>query len=143
MHQNVDFALNFSQVDTVTPSSLMIHHEVQAFDVLRLEIPARAEGMTVELVPPHSVIHFLGIFKTVGVGSMNELQYSVGTDTRRFVLEHTSPHFISSPLIAMLQPAPERLTFHSNADGTIEVLILVGRDAVTNITPTPPTPPTK
>jgi len=141
MLQTVEFVINFSPIETVAGGTATLRHEVQAFDILRIEIPARAAGMTVELVPARSRLHFLGIFRTSGP-SNGQLFYSVSTDSTRFLLEMEMPHFMSAPLIAMLQPAPERLNFYNEGDDTVDAMILVGRDAAPTSTPTTP-PPSK
>jgi hypothetical protein len=142
MLQTVEFVINFSPIETLEGGTATLHHEVQAFDMLRIEVPAGAAGTTIELVPPHSRIHFLGIFRTSGGTSTSngQLFYSVSTDPTRFLLEMEMPHFMSAPLISLLQPAPESLNFYNEDTDPVDVMILVGRDAAqtTNTTPIPP-----
>lgn len=129
MLQTVEFVINFSPIETVAGGSVTLRHQVEAFDMLRVEIPSRTADMTVELVPPRSRLQFLGIFRLSGSPDDPFLSYSVNTDSTRFVLWQGTPHFMSGPLIAMLRPAPESLRFYNDSDVVVDIMILVGRDA--------------
>lgn len=110
--------------------------EVDAYDVIRVEVPAGAKGMEVEIQPgAMSAVQLLMLHASKFT---TDLSYSVnaaiGTAADRFSLD--GPHLlVGSGAMAMLGASPRSLFFYNGDADPIYLTILVGRDA------TPPSPP--
>lgn len=107
---------------------------VDAYDVVRVEVPAGAEAMEVELQP--GALSAVKLLMLHSSAFSADLSYSVNaaeaTAANRYALD--GPHvLVGSGALAMLGAAPESLFIYNNGADPVAMTILVGRDA----TPTP------
>jgi hypothetical protein len=115
--------------------------EVDAYDVIRVQVPDGAAAMEVEIQPgSENAVQLLMLHASKFT---TDLSYSVNAAktkaTDRFALD--GPHLmVGSGAMAMFGAAPASLYFYNSDADPIDMTILVGRDATPPPAP-PPTPP--